>query len=120
MPVHAITPDYHGDIKDARENYHGNIMVFIGWDHHLLFCASKAIPLPPDMTFAQLIEQVMPDAFGQHPEFKEINWETATWLLDGKAFTPEMNKGLEAQGVGHKSLIRFATPELKGYANAGV
>lgn len=120
MPTIAMTPDYHGDIKDARENYHGNIMVFVGWDHHLLFCAAKAIPLPPGMTFGQVVEQVLPDAFGQHPEFKKINWETATWLLDGEPITPDMNKGLEEQGVGHKSLIRFQTPELKGYADAGI
>jgi len=69
MPVHAITPDYHGDIKDARENYHGNLMVFIGWDHHLLFCSAKAVPLSPEITFAELIEKVMPDCFAQHPEF---------------------------------------------------
>lgn len=120
MPTHAITPDYHGEVKDRRELYHGNIMVFIGWDHHLLFCASKAMPLPPDMTFGALVENAMPDAFGQHPEFSKINWQTATWLLDGQPFTPDFNKGLEAQGVAHKSLIRFQTPELKGYANAGI
>lgn len=120
MPVHAITPDYHGDIKDARENYHGNIMVFLGWDHHLLFCASKAYPLPPEMTFRTLLDEVMPEAFGQHPEFDKIDWSSAQWLLDGEVFTPDPDRGLEEQGVSHKSLIRFATPELKGYAGVGI
>lgn len=120
MPAHAITADYHGDVKDARENFHGNIVVYVGWDHHLMFCASKAFPLPPTMPFAALIEQIMPEAFAQHPEFSSINWETAEWLLDGQPFTPDLDKGLEEQGVGHKSLIRFATPELKGYAGAGI
>ena len=48
MPVKAITPDYRGDIRDRRENFGGNIIVYVGWDEHLLFCAAKTFPLPPD------------------------------------------------------------------------
>lgn len=120
MPTHALTADYHGEVKDARKNFHGNIVVYVGWDHHLLFCASKAYPLPPTMPFAALIENIMSDAFAQHPEFSRINWDTAQWLLDGKPFTPDKDKTLEQLGVGHKSLIRLSTPELTGYAAAGI
>jgi phenol hydroxylase P4 protein len=31
-----------------------------------------------------------------------------------------MDVALEEQGIGHKSLLRFNTPELKGFQNAGV
>ena len=50
MPVRAITPDYRGDIRDRRENFGGNIIVYVGWDEHLLFCAAKTFPLPPEFT----------------------------------------------------------------------
>ena len=40
MPVHAITPDYKGEVKDRLENFHGNQIVYVGWDHHLMFCAA--------------------------------------------------------------------------------
>ncbi len=31
MPVHAITPDYKGEVKDRIENFHGNQIVYVGW-----------------------------------------------------------------------------------------
>ena len=120
MSVHAITPDYHGDIKDARDKFHGNIIVYVGWDHHVMFCSSKALPLPPSMPFSAIIENIMPEAFAQHPEFSSINWETAGWLLDGNPFMPDLDKTLEQQGIAHKSLLRLVTPELKGYQSAGI
>ena len=112
MPVYALKPDYQGERVDRVENFHGNQIVYLGWDEHRMFCAAKAFPLPPSMPFAALIDNIMPEAFGQHPEFTEINWDTAEWLLDGEPFKPQLDVSLEAQGVGHKSLIRFKTPEL--------
>jgi phenol hydroxylase P4 protein len=120
MSVHAITADYHGENRDAQDNFHGSILIYVGWDHHLLFCASKAFPVPATMSFSDLIEQIMSEAFSQHPEFSKINWDTATWLVDNNPLVPVMDKTLKEQGISHKSMIRFATPELKGYASAGV
>ena len=90
MPVKAITPDYRGDIRDRRENFGGNIIVYVGWDEHLLFCAAKTFPLLPDMPFQALREQVLAEGFGQHPDFD------------------------------HKSLLRFKTPGLNGWQGSGV
>ncbi|WP_261832970.1 phenol hydroxylase subunit P4 [Amphritea atlantica] len=120
MPVYALNPGYQGERMDRVENFHGNQIVYLGWDEHRMFCAAKAFPLPPSMPFAALIDNIMPEAFGQHPEFSQINWDTAEWLLDGEPFKPQLEVALEDQGVGHKSLIRFKTPELTGYQGAGV
>ena len=120
MAVRAITPDYIGEVKDKLENFHGNQLVFAGWDGHLLFPAPFAWPLPPAMPFAALRDQVMAGTFGIHPEWAAINWETAQWLLDGQPFTPDLAKGLAEQGIGHKSVLRLQTPELKGFMGAGV
>lgn len=120
MPVHAITPDYKGDVKDRVENFHGNQIVYVGWDHHLMFCAAFAYPLPPQASFKTLRDEVMPDAFSPHPEWEKIDWSKATWLLDGQPFEPQLDVSLKDQGIGHKSLLRFQTPDLKGYKGAGV
>ena len=40
MPIQAITPDYKGEVLDKFENFHGNQVVYVGWDHHLMFCAA--------------------------------------------------------------------------------
>jgi len=120
MPVKAITPDYRGDMKDRLENFHGNQVVYVGWDHHLMFCAPFAYPLPPEMPFKVLANDVMPEAFSLHPEWSKVDLKKATWLLDGLPFAPDFNQSLQAQGIGHKSVLRFCTPELKGFAGAGV
>jgi len=120
MPIQAITPDYKGEVLDKFENFHGNQVVYVGWDHHLMFCAAFAYPVSPDMPFKLLIEEVMPDSFSVHPEYVQINWETAEWLLDGQPFQPQWKVSLAEQGIGHKSALRFSTPELKGFHEAGV
>lgn len=120
MSTNALKSDYHGDVKDAKANFGGNILVYIGWDHHLLFCASRAFPLQPEMPFAAIIENVMPEAFSQHPEYTQIDWSKAQWLLNNQPFTPDFNASIESQGFDHKSLLRFKTPELQGFAGAHV
>ncbi len=120
MPVQAITPDYTGDIKDRVENFHGNQVVYVGWDHHLMFCAAFAYPLPPETPFRALLENVMPEGFSLHPEWDQIDWSKTSWLLDGEPFEPQLDVALKDQGIGHKSLLRFQTPDLKGYQGAGV
>lgn len=120
MPTIAIEPGYHGDYKDSQEDFHGNLLVYIGWDKHCFFCASRAYPLAPDMTFGSVISDVMPEAFSQHPEYSKIQWENVQWILNGEPFVPDYEASLESQGFDHKCLLRFVTPELKGYANAGI
>lgn len=120
MSVRAITPDYHIAARDRFENFHGNQIVYVGWDHHLLFCAPFAYAVPPDMPFAELRDKVMPEAFGVHEEFAQIDWEQANWLLDNQPFTPDVQQSLQAQGIGHKSVLRLQTPELTGYQGKGV
>ncbi len=120
MPVRALKPNYQGEMKDRQENFHGNQVVYVGWDHHLMFCAAFAYPLPPEMPFGALIQEVMPEAFSQHEEWDQIHWNNVSWLLDGKTFIPQMDIGLAEQGIGHKSLLRFHTPDLKGFQEAGV
>ncbi len=120
MPVQAITPDYVGDVKDKVENFHGNQVVYAGWDEHLMFPAAFAWPVPPEMRFGDFREQVMEEAFSLHPEWEQINWDSTIWLLDNEPFTPDPDKSLQAQGVGHKSLLRFRTPGLNGFKGMGV
>jgi len=120
MPVRAITPDYKGEVKDRVENFHGNQIVYVGWDRHLMFCAAFAYLVSPEIPFRTLRDEVMPEAFSLHPEWEQINWTETTWLLDGEPFQPQLDVSLKDQGIGHKSLLRFQTPGLNGYQGAGV
>jgi len=105
---------YEFEPLDKVENFHGNQLTYINWEHHLLFCTPVCLPLPPDMPFGALVKEVLPGIYSQHPDFEKIDWDKVTWTLDGKDFTPDMTKSLGENGLGHKSLIRFRTPGLEG------
>ncbi len=118
MTVKSIG-DYPALPKDGVEKFHGNQMVIIGWDRHLMIDAPMAFPLPPDMPFGAFQNEVMPAAFGAHPDWPLIDWPGVEWQLDGEAFIPIMEASLKDNGIGHKSLIRFVTPGLNGIAGTG-
>ena len=119
MTVKTNYGEYPVGNKDALENFHGNQLVYIGWDDHVSICSANAYPLPPDMPFGALTAEVIGSVAGPHPDFEKINWDEAVWTLDGRAFIPDMSKSLADNGIGHKSLIRFKTPGLTGYKGSG-
>ncbi|HPE62186.1 MAG: phenol hydroxylase subunit P4 [Thiothrix sp.] len=119
MTVKSIQGEYPVVMMDSVERFHGNQLVYINWDHHTSFCSANTYPLPPDMPFGALTAEVLPGVLGAHPDFPQIQWDKVEWMLDGEGFTPDMDKSLKDNGVGHKSLIRFRTLGLKGYRGTG-
>lgn len=115
MAVKTINGEYPEVLMDTVDKFHGNQLVYVGWDDHISICTANAYPLPPDMPFGALTEAVLPTVLAPHPDFTQIKWEEVQWMLDGESFTPDMSKSLAENGVGHKSLIRFKTPSLNGY-----
>lgn len=120
MPVKTLKPGYNPEPRDKVENFHGNQLVYVGWDHHVMFCSAMAFPLPAGMPFIALREEVLKTFMGVHPDFEKINWDTAQWVLDGKPIDVDWDKSLGEHGVGHKSLLRIQTPELKDASGVGV
>lgn len=120
MPVNAYFDDYEGVVKDRVENFHGNQLVYVNWDKHLLFSAPFTLMVPPEMTFTDFVHEVMDGAFNPHPEWKKVDWQAVQWLRDGQSFEPQWDHTLASQGIGHKCFLRFQTPELTGIFNAGV
>lgn len=119
MPVTAITPDYTGEVKDAVEKFHGNQLLYIGWDQHMMIAAPIALPLPPAMPFGDLLDKVLPTTvFAAHPDWPKIDWKKVEWLRSGKPFKPDVKKSLADNGLGHKALIRLRTPALTGIAGS--
>jgi len=106
-------------MKDAVENFHGNQLVYVDWDKHRMFSAAAAFPLPPEMPFGALMQEVIPSIWNGHPDFAELNWATVEWILDDKPFIPNPESSLADNGIGHKSLLRFITPGLDGIAGTG-
>jgi phenol hydroxylase P4 protein len=113
MPVVALKP-YEFAPADSLDKFHGNQLLYIGWEDHLMFCAPFAFPFPPDMPFGAIQEKVIPGAFGYHPECGKIDWAKAEWFKSGKPWRPDPAKSLAENGLKHKDVIRFRTPGLTG------
>jgi len=113
MSVAAVKP-YSIPPRDSVDKFHGNQLLFIGWDQHLMFCAPLAFPFPPAMRFGDVVEQVLPGSYGVHPDFAKIDWQQVQWLKSSQPWTPDFNKTLAENGLKHKDVLRFKTPGLNG------
>lgn len=118
MPVTSIGK-YEFDLRDRVETFHGNLMTYWYWEDHLMYCAAFALPFPPEMRFGDMVEKVLPGLYGYHPDMASVAWDQVEWTVDDQRFTPDMEKSLADNGVGHKSLVRFRTPGLAGVEGSG-
>lgn len=99
---------------DSQDKFHGNQLLYVGWEDHLMFCAPFCWPLPGAMSFADLLKNVLPGGFGYHPEFAKIDWSKTEWFKSGQPWRPDPAKSLADNGLRHKDVIRFRTPGLSG------
>ncbi len=113
MAVKALY-DYQYPAADTQEKFHGNQLLFVGWDDHFLFVAPLAFALPPSTKFSDLIEKTLTFAYGRHPDWAKVDFSKAVWLKSGKPFQPDMNKTLAEQGIKHKDALRLQTRGLNG------
>lgn len=113
MAIKALEP-YEFEPKDSMDKFHGNQLLYIGWEDHLLFCAPFTLPFPPDTPFGTVIENALPGAFGYHPDFARIDWSTVEWFKSGQPWNPNPALSLAENGLRHKDVIRFRTPGLNG------
>lgn len=112
MTVTALKP-YSFPPQDTVEKFPAPLLYF-GWEEPLMFPAPFCLPLPPDTPFGALEAQILPSIYGSHPDFSKIDWSGVQWTMSGKPFTPDRQKSLAENGIGHKTLIRFRTPGLNG------
>jgi len=100
--------------RDKENLFHGKRMIYLSWENHLMYAAPLCVPLPPTLPFGALVRDVLPELYGEHPEFEDIDWKRTLWFNSNKRFIPDFGKSLEHHGLAHKSLIRFRTPALEG------
>lgn len=112
MSVKAMYDDYHGEVRDAVANFHGNILVYVLWDGDLLFGAPGTLQVAPDMPFAAFRDEALAPAYAGHPDWPRVRWQEVRWNLDGTDIEPSSTATLADLGVGHKSMLRFRVPGL--------
>ena len=89
-------------------------LLYVGWDEHMMFAAPLAVPLSMATSFNDVVHKLLPELYGQHPEFAQIVWSKVQWFRSADMFTPSMQGTLAENGFGHKSVLRFRTPGLEG------
>tara|TARA_R110000782_G_scaffold163246_2_gene255316 strand:+ start:13519 stop:13878 length:360 start_codon:yes stop_codon:yes gene_type:complete len=113
VSVKAIS-EYTAEPMDTVDKFHGMQLVYIYWKNHLMFCASFAFLVDPEMSFESMLTNTFLPAVKDHPDSGKINFESATWLLNGNDFNASMELSLRDNKIDHKSLLTFTTPELNG------
>lgn len=114
MPVKAIRADYHGDMKDTVDKFHGNQLINICWERHTMYGWPMCVLVSPDMPFGDLLNKILPDIYGDHPEFERIDWQAVEWSTSKGPFSPDPAKSITENGLPHKVLLRFRTLGLEG------
>ncbi|MBS1191297.1 MAG: phenol hydroxylase [Rhodocyclaceae bacterium] len=113
MAVKALKA-YKFDAADTQDKFHGNQLLYVGWDKHLMFCAPFAFALPSTTRFGDLCDKILSKSFGYHPDWAKVDLAKAVWKKSGQPWQPDMNKTLAELGLKHKDALRFETPGLNG------
>lgn len=121
MSVQALKPGYKGKVRDDVSHFHGQTLLFVYWEDHLLFCAPAALLVNPDDSVADLIE-VLKQALGYDPVAAQLSLENIDWYRSGDYASDERwpidnEKTLAENGLTHKTLIRMRTPSLRDVLN---
>lgn len=108
----AARKAYVGVPRDSVDNFNGKQLVYVSWDHHLLFASSFMLCLPPQMTFGELIEGVLKLLLAPDPDANAIDWSQVQWLKSNQPWVPDLDRSLADNGISHKAHLRMHTPGL--------
>lgn len=110
MPVVSLQPGYRGNVTDRLENFHGQQLLFLRWDGHLNFCSPITLPVSPDLTFGEFVQNVLPTTtFASDPEWPHIDWARTEWSASDRRVNPDPTLSFAALGIGHKAFLSFRT-----------
>ena len=101
--------DYDFPSRSAQELYGDDQLVHVWYDGNPWFVAAACFRAPKAMTFADFWAALVVPYHVEDPDWQE-SWTPADfeWAVDDAAWEPDADASLEAQGVGHKSVIRMA------------
>lgn len=114
MSVAAIK-EYVGVPLDVVANFHGNQLLFICWEKHLMYAAPFIFMVAPTMKFDDVLTQLVAPVIKDHPDTAKIDWRQTTWIKGIQPWIPSFDKSVAENGLVHKEYLRFVTPGLVGY-----
>lgn len=115
MSVIALKPGYQGKVRDAKDQYDGQHVLFVEWNGHLSISAPIAVLVDPEQKFQNFIEnQLTQSVFASHSDWAEIDWSNVEWIFERQPLQFDEQSSFNSLGIGHKSYLRFHTPHLNG------
>ncbi|MDR2188623.1 MAG: phenol hydroxylase subunit P4 [Azonexus sp.] len=108
----ASTKPYIGAPRDTVANFNGKQLVYVCWEHHLLFASSLMFCVEPEMTLGDFLHHTVRPLLEADPDSAALDFTRAEWQKAKIAWTPDFNASLAANGIRHKELLRFHTPGL--------
>lgn len=106
MPVVAIS-EYKFPSKSRQELYGDDQLVHVWWKGNLWFVSAGCFRFPKAMPWGDFIG-VLKGYYTADPDFAPDSLDSVQWIIDDQPVTPDPALSLEANGVGHKSLIEFS------------
>ena len=101
---------YVGVPRDVLANYHGNQLVYVSWDQHLMFAAPFILCIAPDLPLSDLVHGPISQLIQADPDAAAIDWSQVSWLKGNQPWQPDLSRTLAENGVTHKDQLRFRTP----------
>lgn len=115
MSVIALKPNYQGKVRDAKDQYDGQQILFVEWHGHLSISAPIALLVNPAQKFQNFIDtQLNESVFASHPDWHSVDWSAVEWTFQREALNFQAQDSFESLNIGHKSYLRFHTPGLNG------
>lgn len=108
MSVKSIG-EYKFPPRDPSDSFDGMMLMFVSWDHHLLFAAPYIFYVSPDENFGEFVEQKLKPVMAPDPDAASVEWDKVTWLKANQAFQPDFAKSLTENGISHKVELRMQT-----------
>ncbi len=105
--------EYIGVPRDAVENYKGKQLVFVTWDHHMLVAAPTMFRVDPNDNLGDLIKNQFQPLIQVDPDAASIDWGKVEWTKGTQPFTPDFDRSISENGIGHKQHLRMNTPGLR-------
>ena len=119
MSVKFIGDTYDYESANREENYGGDINIYVVWDQHLMYACPSTYRVPKAIKLREFLEDVLKPDYAQHPDMDKVDWDNTVWEFYDQPWTPDMDKSLEDNKVGHQSFLRFKTPGLEGLHGVG-
>lgn len=109
MAVKSIK-EYIGEPRDSVGHFHGNQLLFVSWDRHLLFAAPFLLYVNPETRFGDVVSGPLAALLQPDPDAAAIDWNRVEWLKANQPWTPDFERTLAENGISHKDQLRFRTP----------